>query len=94
LPEAADGQVIEMQVPAATALFVQAGAFLSPSNAAYVASRLRAAGAKVVSGTKDGRPIYRVRVGPFQSVDDADAALMQVEALGQNDAQIVVDPAG
>jgi len=75
-----------MQVPAATALFVQAGAFLSPSNAAYVASRLRAAGAKVVSGTKDGRPIYRVRVGPFQSVDDADAALMQVEALGQNDA--------
>jgi cell division protein FtsN len=47
-----------------------------------------------VSGTKDGRPIYRVRVGPFQSVDDADAALMQVEALGQNDAQIVVDPAG
>jgi peptidoglycan lytic transglycosylase len=94
VPEAADGQVIEMQVPAATALFVQAGAFLSPSNAAYVASRLRAAGAKVVSGTKDGRPIYRVRVGPFQSVDDADAALMQVEALGQNDAQIVVDPAG
>jgi len=94
VPEAADGQVIEMQVPAATVLFVQAGAFISPSNAAYVASRLRSAGAKVVSGTKDGRPIYRVRVGPFQNVDDADAALMQVEALGQNDAQIVVDPAG
>jgi rare lipoprotein A len=94
LPEAADGQVIEMQFPAVTVLFVQAGAFLSPSNAAYLASRLRAAGAKVVRGLKDGRPIYRVQVGPFQSVDDADAALMQVEALGQNDAQIVVDPAG
>ena len=94
LPEAADGQVIEMEVPAATVLFVQAGAFLSPTNAAYVASRLRSTGARVVAGMKDGRPIYRVRVGPFQSVDDADAALMQVEALGQNDAQIVVDPAG
>jgi rare lipoprotein A len=94
MPEAADGEVVEMQVPAATVLFVQAGAFLSPSNAAYVASRLRTTGARVVPGMKDGRPIYRVRVGPFQSVDDADAALMQVEALGQNDAQIVVDPAG
>jgi rare lipoprotein A len=94
LPEAADGQVIEMPVPAATALYVQAGAFLSPTNAAYLASRLSSAGARVSTGNKDGRPIYRVRVGPFQSVDAADAALTEVEALGQNDAQIVVDPAG
>ena len=94
LPQAADGKVIEMPVPAATALYVQAGAFVSPTNAAYLASRLTSAGARVSAGTKDGRPIYRVRVGPFQSVDAADAALTQVEALGQNDAQIVVDPAG
>src|SRR5438105_4116600 len=93
-PQAADGQVVEMEVPAATALFVQAGAFISPTNAAYVASRLRSAGARVYPGMKDGKPIYRVRVGPFQTVSDADAALQQVEALGQNDAQIVVDPAG
>lgn len=94
LPEAVDGQVIEMPVPAATALYVQAGAFLSLNNATYLATRLSSAGAKVSAGTKDGRPIYRVRVGPFQSVDDADAALSRVEGLGQNDAQIVVDPAG
>jgi rare lipoprotein A len=94
LPMAVDGQVVEMEVPAATSLYVQAGAFISPSNAAYLASRLSAAGAKVSRGTKDGKPIYRVRVGPFQSVDDADAALAQVESLGQNDAQIIVDPAG
>ena len=94
LPQAADGQVVEMEVPASTALFVQAGAFISPTNAAYVASRLRSAGARVYPGMKDGKPIYRVRVGPFQTVSDADAALQQVEALGQNDAQIVVDPAG
>lgn len=94
LPETVDGQVIEMPVPAATALYVQAGAFLSLTNANYLASRLRSAGAKVSAGTKDGQPIYRVRVGPFQSVDDADAALSQIEGLGQNDAEIVVDPAG
>ena len=94
LPEAVDGQVIEMPVPVATALYVQAGAFLSLTNANYLASRLSSAGAKVSAGTKDGRLIYRVRVGPFQSVDDADAALSRVESLGQNDAQIVVDPAG
>lgn len=94
LPETVDGQVIEMPVPATTALYVQAGAFLSLTNANYLASRLRSAGAKVSTGTKDGRPVYRVRVGPFQSVDDADAALTEIEGLGQNDAQIVVDPAG
>lgn len=94
LPEAADGQVIEMPVPAVTALYVQAGAFLSLTNANYLASRLSSAGARVSAGTKDGRPIYRVRVGPFQSVDDADAALVRIEGLGQNDAQIVVDTAG
>ncbi len=94
LPEKVDGQVIEMPVPEATALYVQAGAFLSLTNANYLASRLSSAGAKVSTGSKDGRPIYRVRVGPFQSVDDADAALSRIEGLGQNDAQIVVDPAG
>lgn len=94
LPETVDGQVIEMPVPATTALYVQAGAFLSLTNANYLASRLISAGAKVSTGTKDGRPIYRVRVGPFQSVDDADAALTEIEGLGQNDAEIVVDPAG
>jgi len=88
---AADGQVIEMPVPPATALYVQAGAFTSPVNAATVAAKLSSTGARVFQGMKDGRPIYRVRVGPFQAVEQADAALAQVLALGQNDVQIVVD---
>jgi len=88
---AADGQVFEMPVPPATALYVQAGAFTSPVNAATVAAKLSSTGARVSQGMKDGRPIYRVRVGPFQAVEQADAALAQVLALGQNDVQIVVD---
>ena len=90
-PGAADGQVVEMPVPPATALYVQAGAFTSPVNAATVAAKLSSTGARVFPGMKDGRPIYRVRVGPFQAVEQADAALAQVLALGQNDVQIVVD---
>ncbi len=88
---AADGKVVEIPVPPATALYVQAGAFTSPVNAGSVAARLSSTGARVFPGTKDGRPIYRVRIGPFQAVEDADAVLAQVLALGQNDVQIVVD---
>jgi rare lipoprotein A len=87
----ADGKVVEIPVPPATALYVQAGAFTSPVNAATVAAKLSSTGARVFTGMKDGRPIYRVRVGPFQAVEQADAALAQVLALGQNDVQIVVD---
>ena len=88
---AADGQVVEIPVPPATALYVQAGAFTSPVNAGSVAAKLSGTGARVFPGLKDGRPIYRVRIGPFQAVEDADAVLARVLALGQNDVQIVVD---
>ena len=88
---AADGKVLEMPVPSATAIYVQVGAFTSVVNAATVAAKLSGAGARVSQGMKDGRPIYRVRVGPFQAVEQADAVLLEVLALGQNDVQIVVD---
>ena len=89
----ADGKVIELPVPMTTAIYVQAGAFTSPTNAAAVVAKLQSTGARIYPGVKDGRPIYRVRVGPFQAVPAADAALAQVQALGHSDAQIVVDSA-
>jgi rare lipoprotein A len=89
----ADGRVTEMPVTMATAIYVQAGAFTSPTNAAAVMAKLQSTGARIYPGRKDGKPIYRVRVGPFQKVPDADAALAQVQALGHSDAQIVVDSA-
>jgi cell division protein FtsN len=45
----------------------------------------------VYRGVKDGQPIYRVRIGPFQNVEQADAMLSRVQALGHNDVEIVVD---
>ncbi|HEY4265519.1 MAG TPA: septal ring lytic transglycosylase RlpA family protein [Micropepsaceae bacterium] len=91
LDAVADGHVTEMAVPKATAIYVQAGAFTSPTNAGAVAAKLQSTGARVYPGRKDGRPIYRVRIGPFQDVGAADSALVQVQTLGHSDAQIVVD---
>jgi len=91
--EIPDGRVIELPVPTATALYVQAGAFSSSANASTVAVRLYGLGARIIPGMKDGRPIFRVRIGPFQQVEDADATLAKVQALGHNDVQIVVESA-
>jgi hypothetical protein len=34
-----------------------------------VAARLQSTGARVFPARKDGRPIYRVAIGPFQQVE-------------------------
>jgi rare lipoprotein A len=91
--EVPDGQVVLVAVPRATAIFVQAGAFTSPTNAGSVAARLSPFGARVSPILKDGRQVYRVRIGPFQAVEDADAVMARVHALGHNDVEIVVDSA-
>jgi rare lipoprotein A len=86
-----DGQVTAVPVPPATAIYVQAGAFEDFMNAARIAARLAFAGAQISQTERDGRPLYRVRMGPFQDVGVADAVLAQVQATGHNDVGIVVD---
>lgn len=90
-PVAADGSVTRVQVPPATSLFIQAGAFSSRDNAARVVAQLKALGAAISAVMKDGRTIYRVRLGPYADVGEADTALARVQSLGHNDAEIVVD---
>jgi len=84
------GIVTEVPVPPATRLYVQAGAFSSYQNAARLQSRL-GGGLAISSATQNGHTIYRVRLGPFDDVGDADRALARVTGAGSNDAQIVVD---
>jgi rare lipoprotein A len=86
-----DGQVAIVPVPAVTAIYVQAGAYASLDNANRVVTRLKSVGARVSQTMREGRPLYRVRIGPFQDVGQADAALSRVHALGQDDVAIVVD---
>ena len=87
-----DGVVTSVAVPATTRLWVQVGAFLSRGNADRLAERLIYVGRAQVSGSAlNGKPIYRVRFGPFATVEEADSMLDKVINKGQNGAQIVVD---
>jgi rare lipoprotein A len=84
--------VTQVPVPAVTRLYVQAGAFSTRANAERLKTRLSAAGGLMISAiTRNGQTLYRVRVGPFDDLSGADAALARVVKLGSNDAQIVVD---
>jgi rare lipoprotein A len=84
------GIVTTVQVPAATHLYVQAGAFGSYQNAQRLQVHL-GNGLKISSITQHGQTLYRVRLGPFDELGEADRALARLSSLGSNDARIVVD---
>jgi len=84
------GIVTTMQVPVATHLYVQAGAFATYQNAQRLQVRL-GAGLKISSVSQNGQTLYRVRLGPFDELGEADRALARLSGLGSNDARIVVD---
>lgn len=86
------GQVSTVPVPSRTHLYVQGGAFSSLDNANRLKARLSAAGDAFISAiSRAQQKLYRVRLGPFDQVGSADAALARVIGLGNNDAKIVVD---
>lgn len=83
---------IVMQEPvASTNIFVQAGAFGQEENAKRLAQRLGSiAPARVMPIQYNGRSLYKVQLGPLDSVASADKVLNQVLASGQSDAIITV----
>ncbi|HKS54110.1 MAG TPA: septal ring lytic transglycosylase RlpA family protein [Steroidobacteraceae bacterium] len=73
------------------ALYVQAGAFGAQENATRLLERLRTQGidkAFVREDSVNGRPLYRVRIGPIPSVNEFDRVLARLRALGIGDAQL------
>ena len=84
------GIVTTVPVPAATHLYVQAGAFSSYQNAVRLQTKL-GHGLQISSITQNGQKLYRLRLGPFDELGDADQALARLTGLGSNDARIVVD---
>ncbi len=83
---------VSVQRPVATRLYVQVGAFTRPENAARLQSELSGFGASHVHAVEvDGRRFYRVRVGPIETVGNADWVLGQVIQAGYPQAQLVVD---
>jgi rare lipoprotein A len=82
------------EVPPA-ALYVQAGAFADEHNAQRVLERLKAAGlagAFILSPVVDSKPaLYRVRLGPINSVADYDQIAARLNALGFPDSRLAMD---
>jgi peptidoglycan lytic transglycosylase len=79
---------------AATALFVQAGAFSDPANAERLAEKLRGGSYGKVIVRDDqiaGRRMYRVRIGPVPSVAEFDRVVAALERAGINDAHLALD---
>lgn len=69
--------------------FIQVAAVSDPGKASWLAGFLKAYGTTVMQPTANG--LIRVRIGPFASSADAEAALAKVRSAGYQDARIVTD---
>ncbi len=91
---AATGAVPAVSTPKLDELYVQAGAFAEQANAERLLARMRAAGvgpAFVRSDEREGRTLYRVRVGPVPSVGEFDRVIEELRAIGVSDARLALD---
>ncbi|HYX74805.1 MAG TPA: septal ring lytic transglycosylase RlpA family protein [Steroidobacteraceae bacterium] len=76
------------------ALYVQAGAFTDQQNAQRLLARLRAAGlerAFIALPLQNGAHLYRVRLGPVESVAQFDELTARLNALGVPDARLAIE---
>lgn len=73
--------------------FIQIGIFSVEANASRTAERLRADGlsVRVLNQESQGKPFYRVIVGPAPNAEDRAAVLAKVKALGFGDAYFVTN---
>ena len=95
-PEAVEQEIANQDVKSVpvhqTAIYVQAGSFGRHDNANRMVARLSSVGkAKLQQVHVQGKPLFRVRLGPVASVEEADRILDSVIATGVQDARVVVD---
>ena len=75
-----------------TNIFVQAGTFSHPDNAKRLQTTLSSLGQiSVQQVSTKGQLLFRVRIGPFASAEEADKVLDRVIAAGQQDAKIIIN---
>ena len=75
-------------------MYLQVGAFASQYNAQQLHNKLHGAAfdrTKISTTDAAGNSVYRVRIGPLSSVDEADQIVDQLAALGINQAHVVID---
>jgi len=91
VPSAATPTTVSAAKPV---LFVQAGAFADPANAARLAARLREGDYGRIFVRDDviaGRKMYRVRIGPVADVPSFDRICAALERDGVHDAHLAMD---
>lgn len=75
---------------ASPAYYVQAGSYTTQGNAERAAGAVASYGPyRIVSATLGGQPYYRLRIGPFESVEKADALVDTLRRQGRQAAVIV-----
>ncbi|MGD8484700.1 MAG: septal ring lytic transglycosylase RlpA family protein [Thioalkalispiraceae bacterium] len=74
-------------------LFLQVGAFVSRNNAEQLRSKLLSeiGALNINTGYNEEKNIYRVRIGPLASVEQADQLANRISNLGFNPPHIVID---
>lgn len=84
---------VALEAVGPTDIYVQAGSFTLYDNANRLAARLFAFGdVQVQSAIVGEREFFRVRLGPFAAVEEADIALERLIDSGFPEARIVVGP--
>jgi len=77
-----------------SSLFLQVGAFRNKDNAQRLSSKLQNANIgdiHIMEASNASGPIYRVRIGPLDSVDEADRLSSTLISKGYSGAQVVID---
>ena len=75
-------------------LYLQVGAFRNRDNARRLSEKLQASDLGQIHILEVGGPtglLYRVRIGPLASVDDADRLSNSLISLGINNSQVIID---
>ena len=75
-------------------LFLQVGAFSSRDNARRLEQRLQSSGLgeiHIQEASNTSGPLYRVRIGPLATVDDADRVSNSLVSLGISDTRVIID---
>ena len=83
---------VEVLPVSPTGIYVQAGAFSRLENALRMRDQIYSMGPTQISRfAVSGTEIYRVRIGPLETVDIADSTLTQVLGAGVSEAQLIVE---
>lgn len=90
--EFARKEVRQVPVRGGQGVYVQVGAFTQHENAHRLAAMVSGYGSvNISSRIVNNQEFFRVRLGPFDQVASADAALQQMLKIGQSNARIVVE---